>query len=407
MQRFCSSGSISALVDSADGTLDAKYEYAAFGETLRVGGTAIADDNPFRFSTKYLDSDGARKRVDGDAEGVARRAEEAGAPWALMRQSGLIYYGFRYYSPSLGRVLNRDPIGELGGTNLYGFVENDPVNGWDYLGLDDELICTPEEYMEGLRDNEYRHNWRVDRMRREAEESRARALELAVDLELLRMEGGCIEGGCPKETVQQKPLEEEQPPQDDSPVSGPSILEQNNGPSRGDRVIDPTGEKPGILERFWNWLNRPPETESEKAIMDFGAGFGDSMTFGLSEKVRQVIGTDENVDYESDAYKRGQQAEGYTPRGLGKKLSLKLGIKKGARKTLTNSQRKAIRSLNKTIAKHQKKLKAYKANLDAFDNKGFLKNAKSPEIRRRIIEGRIRLLKWQISNFEKRIEDII
>ena len=123
------------MVDSADGSLDAKYEYGAFGEPLRVSGTTIAADNPFRFSTKYLDSDGARKRVDGDAGGVARRAEEAGAPWALMRQTGLIYYGFRYYSPSLGRFLNRDPLGELGGSNLYGFVENDPVNGWDYLGL--------------------------------------------------------------------------------------------------------------------------------------------------------------------------------------------------------------------------------------------------------------------------------
>ena len=113
-------------------------------------GTAIADDNPFRFSTKYLDSDGARKRVDGDAGGVARRAEEAGAPWALMRQSGLIYYGFRYYSPSLGRFLNRDPLGELGGNNLYAFVENDPVNGWDYLGLDDELVCDPADSDAGL-----------------------------------------------------------------------------------------------------------------------------------------------------------------------------------------------------------------------------------------------------------------
>ena len=37
-------------------------------------------------------------------------------PWALMRQSGLVYYGFRYYSPSLGRFLNRDPIGEMGGS---------------------------------------------------------------------------------------------------------------------------------------------------------------------------------------------------------------------------------------------------------------------------------------------------
>ena len=73
-------GNVSALLDSADGSLDAKYEYGAFGEPLRVGGTAIAADNPFRFSTKYTDTDEARQRVDGDAEGVARRAEEAGAP---------------------------------------------------------------------------------------------------------------------------------------------------------------------------------------------------------------------------------------------------------------------------------------------------------------------------------------
>ena len=144
MQRFCSDGNVSGLVDSADGSLDAKYEYGAFGEPLRVGGTSIAADNPFRFSTKYTDVDEARKRVDGDAEGVARRAEEAGAPWAMMRQSGLIYYGFRYYSPSLGRFLNRDPIGEAGGTNLYAFVENNPVNGWDYLGYGPDYIGGPD-----------------------------------------------------------------------------------------------------------------------------------------------------------------------------------------------------------------------------------------------------------------------
>ena len=43
-------------------------------------------------------------------------------------------YGFRFYSPSQGRWLNRDPIEEAGGLNLYGFVGNDPVNRWDYLG---------------------------------------------------------------------------------------------------------------------------------------------------------------------------------------------------------------------------------------------------------------------------------
>ncbi len=61
--------------------------------------------NPFRFSTKYCDD-----------------------------ESGYLNYGFRFYSPETGRWLNRDPIGEEGGLNLYGFVGNDGMNGWDFLG---------------------------------------------------------------------------------------------------------------------------------------------------------------------------------------------------------------------------------------------------------------------------------
>ena len=44
------------------------------------------------------------------------------------------YYGYRYYDPKTGRWPSRDPIGEEGGMNLYGFVGNDGVNRWDYLG---------------------------------------------------------------------------------------------------------------------------------------------------------------------------------------------------------------------------------------------------------------------------------
>ena len=42
--------------------------------------------------------------------------------------------GRRFYSPELGRWLNRDPIGEVGGENVYGFVANQPSGGIDLLG---------------------------------------------------------------------------------------------------------------------------------------------------------------------------------------------------------------------------------------------------------------------------------
>ena len=50
-------------------------------------------------------------------------------------ESGLINYGYRYYSPYLGRWTCKDPIGELGGLNLYAVVDNGPVNIVDHLGL--------------------------------------------------------------------------------------------------------------------------------------------------------------------------------------------------------------------------------------------------------------------------------
>ena len=40
-----------------------------------------------------------------------------------------------FYNPQTGRWLNRDPIEENGGQNLYGFVLNDPVSNDDFLGL--------------------------------------------------------------------------------------------------------------------------------------------------------------------------------------------------------------------------------------------------------------------------------
>ena len=63
------------------------------------------------------------------------RTRQVARPATTKTASGVRYYGYRYYSPSLGRFINRDPIEEQGGINLYSFVGNNSINAWDYLGM--------------------------------------------------------------------------------------------------------------------------------------------------------------------------------------------------------------------------------------------------------------------------------
>ena len=58
-----------------------------------------------------------------------------------------VFYGFRYYVPQLGRWINRDPIQEEGGANLYLFALNNGVNAVDKLGL---CPISPPATLQGL-----------------------------------------------------------------------------------------------------------------------------------------------------------------------------------------------------------------------------------------------------------------
>jgi hypothetical protein len=61
--------------------------------------------------------------------------------WRLLRGLAptflftISYSASAFYDPTIGRWISRDPIGEEGGQNLYGFVQNAPGDDWDWLGL--------------------------------------------------------------------------------------------------------------------------------------------------------------------------------------------------------------------------------------------------------------------------------
>jgi RHS repeat-associated protein len=83
--------------------------------------------------------DGVKRTWEIPPQVVEQHLEKATATPGTA--SGVFFYGFRYYGPATGRWLSRDPIGEDGGVNLYGFVGNDGVNRWDVLGLAEELTA--------------------------------------------------------------------------------------------------------------------------------------------------------------------------------------------------------------------------------------------------------------------------
>jgi RHS repeat-associated protein len=90
---------------NASQRLQAKYVYDPYGNLISAAG-ALAEANVYRFSSKESHA-----------------------------KSGLIYYLYRFYDPSLQRWVNRDPIEEQGGINLYGAGGNNLVKNVDPFGL--------------------------------------------------------------------------------------------------------------------------------------------------------------------------------------------------------------------------------------------------------------------------------
>lgn len=91
-----------ALTDVSGASMT-QYAYDPFANVSAMGD---ASDNPFQYTGRENDG------------------------------TGLNYYRARYYSPSLQRFINEDPIGLRGGINKFAYVGNNPINRTDAKGLD-------------------------------------------------------------------------------------------------------------------------------------------------------------------------------------------------------------------------------------------------------------------------------
>jgi RHS repeat-associated protein len=99
-------GSTIALTNQ-DGSLNQTYGYDPYGNPATAVTGIPTTGNPFRFTGRRLDP-----------------------------ETNLYYFRARYYSPTLGRFLQTDPLGTQDDLNRYGYVYNDPLNNTDPKGTE-------------------------------------------------------------------------------------------------------------------------------------------------------------------------------------------------------------------------------------------------------------------------------
>ncbi|MBL0379964.1 MAG: RHS repeat-associated core domain-containing protein [Desulfofustis sp. PB-SRB1] len=73
--------------------------------------------------------------ISGITEHCSLNLRDPPQKTALWGRRRIVKSWHRFYDPATGRYISADPIGLEGGINLYGYVQNDPVNKVDPLGL--------------------------------------------------------------------------------------------------------------------------------------------------------------------------------------------------------------------------------------------------------------------------------
>lgn len=104
------SGNVCALLDPEDGNAVETYRYTAFGEEKLFDAASRlihTSKNPWRFASKRTDP-----------------------------ETAFVYFGQRYYNPETARWVTADPLGLAAGPNFYTYLFNNPLNHFDFYGLE-------------------------------------------------------------------------------------------------------------------------------------------------------------------------------------------------------------------------------------------------------------------------------
>ena len=102
-------GSVRDVLDAATGTRVASYDFTPYGAVAR---SSVTNGTDYQYAGLFAHA-----------------------------ASGLNFAKYRVQDGATGRWLNRDPIRELAGPNLYDYLKADPINDTDVLGTCGDGLC--------------------------------------------------------------------------------------------------------------------------------------------------------------------------------------------------------------------------------------------------------------------------
>jgi RHS repeat-associated protein len=132
------------VTSDAAGQLSSPLVYTAFGEVVAADGS-IGGDASGTTRYRYAGAFGYESGLLGSASGIS------GLPWQ--------HVGYRWYDPSSGRFLQRDPIGTRGGVNVYVYAANMPTMRIDPRGRMPEWLANA---ILGATDWAYPRGWQAE-----------------------------------------------------------------------------------------------------------------------------------------------------------------------------------------------------------------------------------------------------